>query len=306
VSLFWQKLQVAGGDRYLIVPINWALQRVYVDDHQRLYGIVVTSTLNALRAAEMRLIPIMNALHHWFLTLIAVPGWPALPQFRDFPADAVTEIGKSIHKAWNDRAGLEAFVAEVARFPGKIARAFCFKGAVPVFDHFDACALQVEPGSRFTESPGGASLARALSRACGAGPFFVASQDDGAFSAAFQVRERAELSTERIVEDGDERTLAVAAVRMSVAVGACRGCPAYRALFDRVCGLAAESAERAAAAGQFARLRSVVDVSRNETLRQEFVRMAVLLAGADADGVFEEDAMNELLSLPEFTVRVRG
>ena len=76
-------------------------------------------------------------------------------------------------------------------------------------------------------------------------------------------------------------------------------------MFQRVCGLASESMERAAVKSQYSRLKSVVDISRNEMLKQEFIRLCLLLAAADTDNHFDEERMNDLMSLPDFNVRVR-
>ena len=310
VSLFYQKLQLASeATNYLIVPVNWLLHQIYIDDYQKLYGLIVAACLNAIRATRMQYIPIMNALHQWFLSLVTIPAFAPLPpsvlHFTGFPVDLVIEIGKGIHKAWNNRAGLQAFLTETAEFPAKIANAFGYKNAVLVFDHFDASGFMIEPNEHFPESESAVNLSELLAKACDNGPFFVASQDDGEFFRLFEVDEFAQLSTERLITDKGEKELVVPQSQITVNMDMCRGCPAYCAMFQRVCGLASESMERAAVKSQYTRLKSVVDISRNEMLKQEFIRLCLLLAAADTDNHFDEDRMNDLMSLPDFNVRVR-
>jgi hypothetical protein len=85
--------------------------------------------------------------------------------------------------------------------------------------------------------------------------------------------------------------------------GACRDCPAYCTAFAAVCALAAEAEEKAGGKSQCCRLKSVVDISRAELLREEFLRLAFLLEDAETDGKFDETRMADLR---EFTVKVRG
>ena len=310
VSLFYQKLQLTDeATNYLIVPINWFLHQIYIEDFQKLYGLMVSTVLNAIRASHMRFVPIMGALHQWFISLVHIPAFPPIPpsvlHFTPFPVNVVVEIGKNIHDAWNRKDGLKRFMNEIVNFPSKMASAFNFKSAVLVFDHFDASGFIIEPGDRFPESRESVNLGGLLSDACSEGPFFVASQDDGEFFKLFNVDKYTHISTERLITDKGEKELVVTQSQITVNMDMCRGCPAYCAMFIRVCKLASEAMERAAVKSQFSRLKSVVDISRNEMLKQEFIRLCLLLAAADTDNNFNEEKLNELLSLPDFTVKVR-
>lgn len=90
----------------------------------------------------------------------------------------------------------------------------------------------------------------------------------------------------------------------------CRGCPAYCAMYQRVYEIA-ESVQRANAeskkksVGQSAKLRPATEKSRNQLLKQEFIRLCMLLAAADTDGVFNEDNMNELMKMDEIVILTR-
>jgi hypothetical protein len=65
-----------------------------------------------------------------------------------------------------------------------------------------------------------------------------------------------------------------------------------------------EVQQKASIKSRFAKLKSVVDVSRNEILKQEFVRLVLLLAAADVDGQSNEVRMNQVMQLPDYTVKV--
>jgi hypothetical protein len=338
VSLFFQKLQLASETlNYLIVPFNWYLHQIYLDDQQKLYGLIVATTLNALRAARVELIPVIAVLHQWFLSILTIPGLPPLPRsvahFPKFPQAVVFDIGKKIHASWHRKEGnaetggkeelsgktttlprkdekepFQLFLIEIVKLPLNLAAAFGFKTAVLVFDHFDAAAYEIEPGEHFTTSRSPVNLFSILWQSIQGSPFFVSSQDDEELLKLFR-REKGEdykqLSTERLIVHKGERELIVPQLQIHVSIDMCRGCPAYCAMFERVCDMAAEAQERAAVKSQFSRLKSVVDISRNLMLKQEFIRLCLLLAAADTDGRFHEDKMNQMMALQDFNVRVR-
>lgn len=310
VSLFYQKLQLANETaNYLIVPINWLMHDVYIADFQKLYGLIVATTLNSLRYSHMQYIPILNSLHQWFMALVNIPAMAPIPpsvlHFTGFPVALVQGIGRNIHKAWNSKGGLEAFLTEVSLLPSKLAHAFGFKAAVLVFDHFEATGFVFEPNDHFSEAEKPVDLAVLFSKACEMGPYFVASQDDADFGKVFKAEDvKKQLTTERIITDAGERELVIPQPAFHMNMEMCKGCPGYCALFIRLCDLAKEAMDRAAVKSQFSRLKSVVDISRNEMLKQEFTRLCLLLAHADADN-FSQEQVNNLLDQPDFTVRVR-
>lgn len=310
VQLFYQKLQLTNeSTNYLIVPVNWNLHQIYIDDYQKLYILILGVTLNAVKASRMQYLPIMGALHHWFVSMITVPAFspipPAILHFTGFPVDAVVAVAKGIHKAWNDKSGLKAFMTEIVQFPAKIAQVFGFKSHVLVFDHFDASGFVIEPDDHFPEFVGSVNLSDLLSDACSSCPFFVSSEDDGEFFRLFHAEKYTQLSTERLITQKSDKALVVLQSPVTVTMEMCRGCPGYCALFERVCKLASEAMERAAVKSQFSRLKSVVDISRNEILKQEFIKLCLLLAAADSENNFDEEKMNDLMSLADFNVRLR-
>lgn len=89
----------------------------------------------------------------------------------------------------------------------------------------------------------------------------------------------------------------------------CRGCPAYVAIYQRVYEIA-ENVQRAnqeskkKSITQSTRLRPATEKSRNQLLKQEFIRLCSLLAAADTDGVFNEDNMNELMKMKELVIQI--
>jgi hypothetical protein len=329
-SLFYQKLQVASdAGSYLVVPFNWYFHEIYLGDVNRLFEIIVSITLNALRAARMEIIPIVHVLHQWLLSLLTIPTFPPLTIPQSKKADpvwyrAVIDIGRRIHRYWNkkDTSWAETavvkskirednnfalFFNEVCAFPQRIARAFEFKSAVLVYDHFDLSSFFLEPGEHFPESRERVSLFAALWAGAQDSPFFIASRSDEALLDLFRqfnIEDYRQLSTERLIDGREARELVVPQLQLALNVDMCRGCPAYIALYEKVVELANESQEKAAVKSQFSRLKSVIDISRNEMLRQELVRLAVLLANADTDGNFDEGKVNGLLALTDFTVKV--
>jgi hypothetical protein len=81
-------------------------------------------------------------------------------------------------------------------------------------------------------------------------------------------------------------------------------------MFLRVCELAQKAQKAATLKNTFAQLRSVIDASRMETIRQEFMRLAVLLQAADTEedvrkAQFDPMKMNQQAALPDYTVRIR-
>ena len=52
-------------------------------------------------------------------------------------------------------------------------------------------------------------------------------------------------------------------------------------------------------------LRSVVDITRNEMVKQELLRVCLLFAAADTENMFDEEKMNKLSSMPELSVKLR-
>jgi hypothetical protein len=83
------------------------LNETYLDDPPQLYSLVITASLNALRAACMELAPIMNVIHQWFMSLLKIPTFPPLllspAQHADPPPwhSASVAIGQRIHRYWN-------------------------------------------------------------------------------------------------------------------------------------------------------------------------------------------------------------
>jgi hypothetical protein len=346
-SLFYQKVQISNASRrYLVVPFNWSLNETYLDDPPQLYSLVITAGLNALRAVWMELAPIMNVIHQWFISLLKIPTFPPLllspAQRADPPSwhSALVAIGRRIHRYWNRKdtawktapaaqknrrePGMETlksqegsnfalFLQEIASFPLNLARAFNFETAVLVMDNFDVASYQVEPREYFPGFNHPVNFFIALWKAIQDSPFFVASRDDAALLQNLRktgVSDYTILSTEKIIQKELPNELVIPQLDIVVNPVACRGCPGYCAMFLRVCELAQKAQKAATLKNYFARVRSVIDASRMETLRQEFMRLAVLLQAADTEqdvrkAQFDPMKMNQLAALPDYTVRVR-
>ncbi|OHS93359.1 hypothetical protein TRFO_40355 [Tritrichomonas foetus] len=309
-SLFYQKLQVSSEtDNYLFCPINWLMQQICLEDFQKLFALIITTTVNMIRTTHMELIPIINTLHQWFLSLVSSNALLPLPapvlHFPGFPCDIVSQIGRKLHECWVQKQ-LKAFLTETMNFPNNMARAFQYKGVVYVFDHFDASGYAIKPVDHFEssdEEP--VSLSELICNAISDTPYFVASQSDPDFFQIFSLEDYRHLTTEHLITDQFEKELFVQQAQLVVDYKMCRGCPAYCAQFIRICEMAEAALKDAAVKSQYSRLRSRVDISRNELIQHEFVRFCMLLGAADTDGNFDEERMNSLLSQPEVTVKVR-
>ena len=311
-SLLFNKLILSGEIvHYLMFPLNWTLHSICIDDIQKLYTLYVNTTLDILKLCRLDLIPIISSLSNWILNLITIPGLPAMPptltHYPNFPTKKLLELGKRIHKKWFDPNGFNDFVHEIINFPNNLAQAFGFVNAIYVYDHFDSCAYYINvPTEQFPEPHQKAiDLSQVVCESLEKCPFLIASQVDSDFFDHFSVKEFRQLTTERLIKQKGEHELVVMQVKLLLSMDMCKGCPAYIAMFNHVCELAAEVTRRAALKSRFSQLQSVVDIARNEILRQEFIKLCILLGAADADGHFDEKKMNELMALPEISIRIR-
>lgn len=311
-SVFYQKLQVSSeSDNYLFFPINWLLQQACIEDVQKLYSLIITTTLNMLKAVHLELIPIMNIFSQWLLSLIEMNALLPLPapilHFTGFPCDIVFQIGKRIHDHWTQKH-FKSFLTEVLSFPNLIASAFQFKSVVYVIDHYDAAGYVIQPVGHFDGSEDEpVTLSDLIMDNIINSPYFIASQNDSDFFQIFSLtdNESRHITTEYLIKDEGEKELFVKQSQIVLNMSMCKGCPAYCAKFIRLCEMAEEATKNSAVKSQYSRLKSVIDSSRNEMIQHEFIRLCLLLGAADTDGNFDEEKMNSLLSLPEMTIRVR-
>ena len=280
VSLFYQKLQISQEtSHYLIFPINWQLQQIYIEDIPKLYSIIVTTTLASLRASCMRLVPVINTFQQYLTSLIEMPLLPAVPpplqKFPGFPTTLVQQIGSQIHRAWNNPEGFEDFLNLMFLLPDNLAKCFGFNNAVYVVDHYDACCLAIEAPEKFTaQKP--FSIPASFNKALNVCPFFVASLDDGEFFKYFDV-DSLHLKTEYMINPDPMPDILIKDPQMTIKQSMCNGCPGYCALYKKVVNLAREAEEKMAVKEQFAKLRSVVDIARQEMLHQQVYKLCILL-----------------------------
>ncbi|KAK8895575.1 hypothetical protein M9Y10_024045 [Tritrichomonas musculus] len=311
-TLFFQKLQLANQLKsYLMFPLNWLLQQIYIDDVTKLYHMFVDHSVHMLQICRLELIPIIQSISNWLHNVITIPGIPAIPptltHYPGFPTKEFGELGKRIHDTWGRDDGFLAFVTEIVNFPNNLAKAFGFVSAIYVLDHFEACAFQLNPPTdKFKdERQPPVFLSEVICKTLNQCPFFIASQNDSEFFNIFSVKDFKQWTTERLITTDEERELVVLQAKVLITKNMCRGCPAYLALYSHVCDLASEVTRRAALKSQFSKLKSVADIARNEMLKQEFLRMCILLGLADTDGNFDENRMNDLMEMEEISIRVR-
>lgn len=316
VMMFYQKLQISGeASNYLVFPLNWSLYSIFLDDISKLYNIFVTTIFESLRSTKMNLIPIIAPLQQWFQLLITIPAFSPLPpvvlHYPGISPDAIVNVGMKIYKAWNSKSGLKDFLIQMARLPTMIAHAFGMKNCVYVFDHFDACGYLIEPTNRFPESNEAVSLTSVLCTALSDSIYFIATLDDFEFFENFTLQNYRQLSTERIIsfaneDEKDKNEILIAQPPVTISIDSCRGCPAYCATFKRLCELIKSTSEKTAVKNQFSSLKSIVDTSRKNILKQEIYRFCKLLASEDSDEIFTTEVLNELESKSEYDVRLRN
>lgn len=310
-SVFYQKLQVSSEtDNYLFFPINWLINQNCIEDVQKLYFVVITTTINMLKASHLELLTIINSLQQWLLSLVEMNALLPLPapilHFPGFPCDIINQIGRKIHEHWTQKH-FKSFLRDTINFPNYIANAFQYKATVFIIDHFDAAGYIVRPVDHFENDENEpVTLSDLICETISNSPYFVASQSDTDFFQVFSLLDNSkQISTEYLIKGEGEKELFVQQSQIVLNMSMCRGCPAYCAKFIRLCEIAEEAAKESAVKSQYSRLKSVVDMSRNEMIQHEFIRLCLLLAAADTDGNFDEEKMNTLLSLPEMTIKVR-
>jgi hypothetical protein len=200
----------------------------------------------------------------------------------------------------------ERFLAATIALPRKIATAFEFKSAIFVFDHLDIADLVIEPGERFAGAP--VPVFPLVLEAMSSVPAFVSSHTDEALFQLFreyQTDDFVHISTEHIIEAPGTKEVIVPGVELVINGEMCRGCPAYCAMLQKVCELAEQAREKTAVKSQFSKWRAIVDVSRNDLVKQEFMRLARLLQAVDANGTFDEVKMTAANALKDFSLRIR-
>jgi hypothetical protein len=330
VTLFFRKLQLAGeAFSYLIVPFNWQFHQMYLGCPEKLYELVVIATLTALRAVRFDVIPCLPLLQEWFLSLLSIPTLPPLllpPSKRPEPTwlRAVKDIGRTLHRYWTGRDSswteapvvrlkgreddsLRKFVTATITFPLRLANAFDFRSAVLVFDHLDLADFVLHPGDRFAGGP--VDVFPIVWEAMSEVPFFAASRSDGALFRLFKESDGTDfthISTEHIIQNLDGKEVVAPEAELSVSPAMCRGCPGYCALLQTICELAEQARERLAIRSQAAPLKAVVDIARNDRLKEEFLRLARLLLAFDSDEHIQEEKLATATKLPEFTVKLVG
>ena len=309
-SVFYNKIQVSDeADNYLFFPINFLIHQICLEDFQKLYSLVITTTINMLRASRFQLIPLSNILHQWLISLVTSNALLPLPapiqHFPNFPCDVIQQIGRKIHEHWVGKR-MREFLTETLNFPNAIAHAFNFKSVIYVLDHFDAFGYEIKPVDHFEsseEEP--VSLSELICTTIANSPYFVASQNDPDFFQIFSLKDYHHLKTEHLITDDIDRELIVQQAQFVMDASMCRGCPAYVAQFNHIYEMTEAAIKDAAIKSQYSRLRSVVDIARNELIQHEFIRLCLLLGAADTDDKFDEETMNELLSIQELTLKTR-
>jgi hypothetical protein len=100
------------------------------------------------------------------------------------------------------------------------------------------------------------------------------------------------------------RQLFVAESQFSLNISVCRGFPGYCALYQRLCELAREATEDRILKSQLSRLKSIVDITRRDLVKQELLRVFLLFATTDPDGLFDSETMNKLSRAQELVVMI--
>lgn len=287
VLLFLLKLQISReASKYIIVPMNWRKNKMIIHDLHKLYCCFVDAVVDALKAANMKLYPVIEDLRDWLISLVVARGFISLPDriklFDDVHTDALAAYGERIHTSWRSKPGLRDFATCLVQMPVIIAQAFGFESAVCVYDHFDCCGYVLEDTSRFPESE--VSLDEILCDALSACPFFVAAASDTTFEKIFNVEKCTRLTTEGIITHTLDKSIVSSDPSISIRMEMCRGYPAYCALYSRIYDMAERGAKNLAIRGKTdSKFKSVTDCSRRAIISEEFRRLCVLLHGATSE-----------------------
>lgn len=336
-SLFFDKMQIANETKnYMIFPINWLMHQIYFEQVSHIYALFVRTTIAGLRISRKDLIPLLPSLQQWMTSLITIPTQPPLPpillHFPNFPTNAITLAGQEIHKAWFSMpTGLARFIDAMVKMPSSIARAFGFANVVYIFDHFDCCSLTIAPPPQQQTQQTAASeqpqlpqrnevkvsdvnFAPLICEMINTAPFFVASQDDQLFFNVFNIEKFTQVPTERLIKKLPEREIIVVKPNLTIDGSLTRGCPGYVSMYERLCDMVQEASDSAVVKSQFARFRSVIDITRAQMIKEEFYRISTLLAAAadseiDSDGnevnTIDLESMNLIAQIPEIDIRIR-
>lgn len=308
-SIFYQKLLHSQEiTNYLVFPINWLIHQIYLDDIPKIYELYIETAITSLKSSHMEYIPILSSLQQWFLSLITIPAFPPLPpialHFPDFPVQTVTQVAREIHDSWNKSDGFSLFLEQLTTFPTHFAHAFGFTSAVYIFDSFESCGFRISPTERFSASENDVLLSELVCKALQDSPYFVASHDDRGFFNIFNIDGYRTVTTERLINFEEEREIFLIKPSMSLNIYMCHGCPAYCAIYTRLCDMIESANQKLAIKSQFFSLKSTVDSSRKEAIRRELFNLCLLLAAADNENLFDDDNMNVLMGLSEVDLKV--
>ena len=306
-SVFFQKLQISKqAQNYLIIPINWKLEQEIVDNLPKLYQFYVKSTIIALKALKLDLIPLLPDLQIWLESLIVMKSFgnfsDNIMKYPKFPHEAIKEFGQKIHKSYSTVNDLEEFLTLLTQMPAIIGQAFGFKGAVYIMDHFDCCGYQV------TKDDITCDFAHFVSLAIKDSPFFVASLFDQDFFDMFEVEKYKSMKTTGILSDGEEKIpekIIVSNPSIELNFDMCHGCPGYCYAYLRLVDFIENANNKIAIKRpNLTPFKSVVDISRNTIAKQELLRFCLLIESSQDEDVFDPAKMNELM-LNEFEAIVQ-
>jgi hypothetical protein len=272
VLAFFEKVNLIDqGLDYLIVPFNWDTVNPEIETLPGLFELFIRVTFDALRALRPRLIPVISCLVPWFLGIFEHSGLPILPRFLQsadgVAVGALQHFAREIHRAYYTPAELDTCLGLITDFPCFIAQAFGLTSAVYVHDHFDITStilLGPEPLSSYLGE---------AARDC---PFFITSKNDDDFVPGPNLGEFTEWSTSGIIQDENDWELWVVDRPISLTFQECEGCPAYCAIYNRICRLAA-TAEENAISKSYSRYESTIDHTTDRILSEEFLRLLVLV-----------------------------
>lgn len=295
-TIFFLKAQISHDlQKFLLVPINFLQHELEITDFNKILTFMVNPTFRALKIQRPDFAPYIPLLQQWFNSLLSVslPTFP--PQIS--PNDQIlrtnlSALGSKIHKIWNNPEGLKDFVDICMNFPNEIAIIFGFQSAVAIYDHFEHCAAALLSSDHFSKTDGPVSIPEAICKALDTMPFIVASQQDDEFYKYFTA-DYINISTLRIVEEAPKQKIQLEDPVFTINGTVCLGCPAYISAYNRLCANIALMNEKSPGKA-FAKIRTVVDISRRDDAREEVLRFLSIL---DADDIYEDpDVVTQVLN----------
>ena len=293
--------------KYLVFPMNFELNWLFLGSPAALMRIFVSTAFDSLEYCLLKVVPYLDTLRKWFT--LSVFGTlltpPVLQECSFVDMKALSALCKSLNTALNANGdhSLEHFVEKMCRFPRDFAQAFGMKDALFVMDGFDYANVELRPSPElFPRSLKSVWLSDYLCLELAKSPYLISMQDEQAFMECFSCDDAALLDTEgMITEPYADGYLRFREPALKLRVTDCLGCPGYIARFQKLWNLVVAAHDNASYPSRYSMIRTMADVSRRRTIKQEAMKLITLLFTAGNEN-FSKELLNEIIESDRVTV----